>query len=896
MKRYLYVLLLAFSPLALSAQNNDGKDDAKAGYDDFRSEMMKKFNKSQNEMQDKYKAFREEALKGYVEFMRKSWEKMEGSKPVPAPVIKPVPPIIRKDGDDREKEWEEFEQKERELKKELEQLFQKKLELKKQRELEEQRRKEEEAKRQKELEEQHRKEQELKKQRELEEQRRKEEEAKRQKELELQRQKELELQRQKEQELKKQQELEEKRRKEEEAMRQKELELQRQRELEEQRRKEQEALIQKELELQRQKELELKKQRELEEQRRKEQEALRRKEQEALRQKELELQRQKEQEALRRKELEEQRRKEEEAMRQRELELQRQREQEQLKQKELEQLKQKELELQRQKELELKKQKELEEQRRKEEEALRQKELELQRQKELELKKQKELEEQRRKEQEALRQRELELQRQTELEEQRQKELEEQRRKEQEAMRQRELELQRQRELEEQRRKEEEAKRQRELELQRQRELELQREQELLKQKELELQRQKELEEERQRKNAKPVEMVLPPFNVKPQPQPIVPIEVSPSVFEKYVDCNAFGTSLKLRYNVAHKVTLAGVSENEVADAVEKMAGENTDKLIVDCIAMRDSKSLSDWAYINMLKEVTTAIYGSYSNSAVLLMAYVYMQSGYKMRLATDNGRLYMLFASDYTIFGKNYYFMDGDKYYSLDELPEHLCICNAAWPAEETLSLLIAGNQHFDAKTDKVKRVASTKYTGLDVNVKVNNNLLDFYSSYPKSMINNDPTSTWAMYANTPMDSSVVAQVYPTLKAQIEGLSKLEAVNKLLHFVQTGLVYKYDNEVWGYDRPFFAEESLYYDYADCEDRSILFTRLVRDLLDVECVLIYVPGHLLAAVRLTDDIKGDFILVEGRKFMLCEPTCLNGASVGWSNVAEDVKMQAVRLK
>ena len=463
-------------------------------------------------------------------------------------------------------------------------------------------------------------------------------------------------------------------------------------------------------------------------------------------------------------------------------------------------------------------------------------------------------------------------------------------------MRQRELELQRQRELEEQRRKEEEAKRQRELELQRQKELELQREQELLKQKELELQRQKEQEEERQRKNAKPVEMVLPPFNVKPQPQPIVPIEVSPSVFEKYVDCNAFGTSLKLRYNVAHKVTLAGVSENEVADAVEKMAGENTDKLIVDCIAMRDSKSLSDWAYINMLKEVTTAIYGSYSNSAVLLMAYVYMQSGYKMRLATDNGRLYMLFASDYTIFGKNYYFMDGDKYYSLDELPEHLCICNAAWPAEGTLSLLIAGNQHFDAKTDKAKRVASTKYTGLDVNVKVNNNLLDFYSSYPKSMINNDPTSTWAMYANTPMDSSVVAQVYPTLKAQIEGLSKLEAVNKLLHFVQTGLVYKYDNEVWGYDRPFFAEESLYYDYADCEDRSILFTRLVRDLLDVECVLIYVPGHLLAAVRLTDDIKGDFILVEGRKFMLCEPTCLNGASVGWSNVAEDVKMQAVRLK
>ena len=848
MKRYLYVLLFASVPLALFSQNNDGEDKAKSGYDDFRSSMMEKFNKSQNEMQDKYKSFREEALKGYLDFMRQSWEKMDGSKPVPAPVIKPVPPIVKKDGDGDELGEDKLRQKELELKKELEVLLQKKLELKKQCELEEHRRKEEEAQRQK----------------ELEEQRRKEEEALRQKELELQRQRELEAQR----------------RKEEEAQRQRELELQRQ----------------KELELQRQKELEAQRQRELEEQRRKEEEA--------LRQRELELQRQKELEAQRQRELEEQRRKEEEALRQRELELQRQREQEQLKQKELELLKQKELELQRQKELEAQRQRELEEQRRKEQEALRQKELELQRQKELEAQRQRELEEQRRKEQEALRQRELELQRQKELEAQRQRELEEQRRKEQEALRQKELELQRQRELElqrqkeleEQRKKEEEAKRQRELELQRQRELELQREQELLKQRELELQRQKELELEKQKKNAKPVEIVMPPFNVKPQPQPIAPIEVKPSVFEKYVDCKAFGTSLKLRYDATRKVTLAGVSENDVADAIEKMAGENTDKLIVDCIEIRDSKSLSDWAYINMLKEVSTAIYGSYSNSAVLLMAYIYMQSGYKMRLATDNGRLYMLYASEHTLFNKDYYVLDGYKYFSLDKLPQQLSICKAAWPAEETLSLLIAGNQHFDVKTDKEKRVASTKYKELDVNVKVNKNLLDFYSTYPKSMLNNDLLSTWAMYANVSMDSCVAQQVYPTLKAQIEGLSKLEAVNKLLHFVQTGLVYEYDDNVWGGDRPFFPEESLYYDYADCEDRSILFTRLVRDLLDVEAVLIYVPGHLLAAVRLTDDIKGDFVSVDGRKFMLCEPTCTNGAPVGWSNIAEGAKIQAVRLK
>ena len=86
---------------------DDGKEKAKGGYDDFRSSMLEKFNKSQNEMQDKYKSFREEALKGYIDFMRKSWEKIEGSKPVPAPVIEPVPPVVRDEDEDAEREKEQ---------------------------------------------------------------------------------------------------------------------------------------------------------------------------------------------------------------------------------------------------------------------------------------------------------------------------------------------------------------------------------------------------------------------------------------------------------------------------------------------------------------------------------------------------------------------------------------------------------------------------------------------------------------------------------------------------------------------------------------------------------------------------------------------------------------------
>ena len=77
------------------------------------------------------------------------------------------------------------------------------------------------------------------------------------------------------------------------------------------------------------------------------------------------------------------------------------------------------------------------------------------------------------------------------------------------------------------------------------------------------------------------------------------------------------------------------------------------------------------------------------------------------------------------------------------------------------------------------------------------------------------------------------------------------------------------------YDRAFFAEETLYYPYCDCEDRSILLTRLIRDLLGLDCVLIYYPGHLACAVNFTQKEKGDYYMYNQKEYTVCDPTYIN---------------------
>ena len=170
----------------------------------------------------------------------------------------------------------------------------------------------------------------------------------------------------------------------------------------------------------------------------------------------------------------------------------------------------------------------------------------------------------------------------------------------------------------------------------------------------------------------------------------------------------------------------------------------------------------------------------------------------------------------------------------------------------------------------------------------------MSFYNNYPTSMLDNNIMTRWAMYANTPLAKDVKEQLYPQLKPLISGKSQLKAVNILLIWVQSGFEYVYDDKVWGGDRAFFAEESLYYPYCDCEDRSILFTRLVRDLLGLKCILIFYPGHLAAAVCFTDSVDGDYIQLNGRKYIVSDPTYI-GAPVGLTMPNMDNQLAKVIL-
>lgn len=374
------------------------------------------------------------------------------------------------------------------------------------------------------------------------------------------------------------------------------------------------------------------------------------------------------------------------------------------------------------------------------------------------------------------------------------------------------------------------------------------------------------------------IEEIIRPVKDDKKAAPIAPVKIDPETPTLYCEFSFMGTDMKVRVPEGERFSVNRVGEASIASAWENLSAPPYAVLVADCLRLKSEYRLCDWAYLNMLYTLSRK-YAVGENAVTLLTAYLYSQSGYKLRLGEHNGDLDLLYASKHTIYNKNRFEIDGEYYYPFKGGASNLYISGASFPKEQSLSLWIPRAQKFEISKTPERWLKSARYPDMNLSSNVNKNLIDFYNTYPTSMTGGNMMTRWAMYANTPISEEVRTTLYPQLKSAIVGLDELGAVQKLLNWVQTAFVYEYDDKVWGHDRAFFPEETLYYPYCDCEDRSILLTRLIRDLLGLKCLLVCYPGHLAAAVAFSNDVGGDYILYKQKRYVIADATYI-GAPVG----------------
>ena len=375
-----------------------------------------------------------------------------------------------------------------------------------------------------------------------------------------------------------------------------------------------------------------------------------------------------------------------------------------------------------------------------------------------------------------------------------------------------------------------------------------------------------------------PVE--VPQGDVMPveMPEEEVPFEIplpeqEVSSVTECMQIDLFGMSLDVTMNDALKFSLKSLNESAIAEVWDELSGDDYTPMFDDCARYTQEMRLNGWATLHLCKAIGEQLEGKGTNEAVLLQTYLMTQLGFDARVARlDSSKLVMMCPANVKLCQISSIKMNGKQYYIWGESNGEIHTYNNNFDAA-TRSIDFAGGTSIRLNDEQtIPRTFTSKWNNeMSVNIGVNKCLMNYYGDMP--LIND-----WAFYAREPMEQSISQQMIPVLKSVVEDKASLAAVNELLHFVQTAFEYKTDEAQFGREKTNFKEETFYYPACDCEDRAILFSELVHTLLGLDVVLLHYPNHLCTAVKFDEDINGDFVSVDGQKYIICDPTYINASA------------------
>lgn len=362
---------------------------------------------------------------------------------------------------------------------------------------------------------------------------------------------------------------------------------------------------------------------------------------------------------------------------------------------------------------------------------------------------------------------------------------------------------------------------------------------------------------------------------VKPQPKPKAKPAMQSSLQKEFypsIAINYCNTKLYIDASMKGVINITSSQECAVADGYEALCRSNYKPLIANCQQAQKDFRLNDWGVFLFVKTAAEALCND-ENSCIVMQQFLLNELGYRAKMARrgDRNQLLLFVATDCMVYGHPYFTKEGLNYYNINGTEAcTFYMCNqdskkAKTPVAMRLNNVPALNNGV------VSRQRTNKAGNVSVNVNVPKALMDFYASMPQC--------DYGVYAKAPVVGSLAQEVLGTLRPLVQGKSEVDAANLLLNFVQTGFKYATDEEQFGFEKPFFVEELFYYPACDCEDRSVLFGWLVRELLGLDVVYLDYPNHIATAVQFKGDVKGDFLTVDGKRYTVCDPTYI-GASIG----------------
>lgn len=348
-----------------------------------------------------------------------------------------------------------------------------------------------------------------------------------------------------------------------------------------------------------------------------------------------------------------------------------------------------------------------------------------------------------------------------------------------------------------------------------------------------------------------------------------------------------FSTSIPLSYpkRITSRLNPADyrnghIDNQKIATFWEEVSSVDHTLFVKYTLELKEELGLNDWGYILLVNSISKSIFGTNNSNLVRLMNwFILTKAGYQNRVGYDQNGVYNLFTVVNNIFNTKYYTLDGNKFFPINfneeyQTPSSIFTYQGRHEAQvKKLDLGIDTYPQFITANNQIRKELNFEFQGraYSIPLTLNRDVVSYFEYYPLTDLQ--------IFFAASMSPYTKKQLYTTLKPILENMDEVQAVNFLLKMVQTSFGYKTDQDQFNREKYMVAEETFFYPYSDCDDRSILFATLVQELLGLDVVGVRYSRHLAVAIHFNSEVEGDYYMSHGKKYVVADPTYIN-APVG----------------
>lgn len=363
-----------------------------------------------------------------------------------------------------------------------------------------------------------------------------------------------------------------------------------------------------------------------------------------------------------------------------------------------------------------------------------------------------------------------------------------------------------------------------------------------------------------------------PPVKIvkKEEPKPIQKTKPKIDENKKIVTFNFYGEKITINYDKSIFFNLSTIDNNSISTAWQTLGKAKLTKTKEQIENYFSYLSLNDWAKYLLIHKLAEEIYKD-KNKANIFTWHLLAKLGFNMKVGYNKQNIYLLSSIRHKLFQIPFFTIDSKKYYLLSKTPQKigtLYTYKGNYPkANNRLSFELTKPIKLDKNIQTKKLHFKFEGKSYSINAQYSKELVEFYNSFPQSDYN--------IYLDSKSSPQIDESILEDLKKYVKNMNELKAVNFLLRFTQNSFKYKTDDAQFNKEKVMFPDETVFYPYSDCEDRSIMFATLVKNLLGLKVVALKYPNHLATAVALSSKTSGDSFKHKGVTYTIADPTYIN---------------------